>query len=65
MIKQIKDELCRYTIDEDFYRIAIEALAEEDEIEVAEQDDKMTEINKKITGKTNTLIRMIRKEKEL
>ena len=55
LIKQIKDELCRYTIDEDFYRIAIEALAEEDEIEVAEQDGKMAEINKKITDKTNEL----------
>ena len=55
LIKQIKDELCRYTIDEDFCRIAIEALAEEDEIEVAEQDSKMAEINKKITDKTNEL----------
>ncbi len=55
LIKQIKDELCRYTIDEDFYRIAIEALAEEDEIEVAEQDGKMAEINKRITDKTNEL----------
>ena len=55
LIKQIKDELCRYTIDEDFYRIAIEALAEEDEIEVAEQDGKMAEINKRIIDKTNEL----------
>lgn len=55
LIKQIKDELCHYTIDEDFYRIAIEALAEEDEIEVAEQDSKMAGINKRITDKTNEL----------
>ena len=55
LIKQIKDELCRYTIDEDFYKIAIEALAEEDEIEIAEQDSKMSAINKKITDKTNEL----------
>ena len=36
LIKQIKDELCRYTIDEDFYKIAIEALTEEDEIEISD-----------------------------
>lgn len=55
LIKQIKDELCRYTIDEDFYRIAIEALAEEDEVEVAKQDEKIANINKAIADKTNEL----------
>lgn len=30
LVKQIKDQLCKYTIDEDFYKLAIEALAEED-----------------------------------
>ncbi len=55
LIKQIKDELCRYTIDEDFYKIAIEALAEEDEIEVAKQDEKIASINKRIADKTNEL----------
>ncbi len=55
LIKQIKDELCRYTIDEDFYRIAIEALAEEDEIEVAKQNEKIANINKRIADKTNEL----------
>ena len=55
LIKQIKDELCRYTIDEDFYKIAIEALAEEDEIEVAKQDEKIANINKRIADKTNEL----------
>lgn len=30
LVKQIKDELCKYTIDEDFCKLAIEALAEED-----------------------------------
>lgn len=55
LVKQIKDELCRYTIDEDFYRIAIEALAEEDEIEVAKQNEKIANINKRIADKTNEL----------
>lgn len=55
LVKQIKDELCRYTIDEDFYKIAIEALAEEDEIEIAKQDEKIASINKRIADKTNEL----------
>ena len=55
LIKQIKDGLCRYTIDEGFYRIAIEALAEEDEIEVAKQNEKIANINKRIADKTNEL----------
>ena len=55
LIKQIKDELCRYAIDEDFCKIAIEALAEEDEIEVAKQDEKIADINKRIADKTNEL----------
>ena len=55
LIKQIKDELCRYTIDEDFYKIAIEALTEEDEIEIAKQDEKIASINKRIADKTNEL----------
>lgn len=55
LIQQIKDELSRYTIDEDFYRIAIEALAEEDEIEITKQNEKIASINKKITDKNNEL----------
>ncbi len=37
LINQIKNELSKYTIDEDFFQLAIEALAEEDEIEVSKQ----------------------------
>lgn len=55
LVKQIKDELCRYTIDEDFYKIAIEALAEEDEIEVSDQNEKIASINKRIAEKNNEL----------
>ncbi|MBR3414769.1 recombinase family protein [Candidatus Saccharibacteria bacterium] len=55
LIKQIKDELCCYTIDEDFYRIAIEALAEEDEAEIVEQNNKISSINKRIAEKNNEL----------
>lgn len=55
LIKQIKNELSRYTIDEDFFRLAIEALAEEDEIEAAAQNEKITRYNKQISEKKNQL----------
>lgn len=55
LINQIKDELSRYTIDEDFYKIAIEALAEEDAIEVTKQNEKIAQINKAIAQKKSAL----------
>ena len=55
LIKQIKDELCKYTIDEDFYKLAIEALAEEDDMEVSHQNEKIAQINKRIAQKKNEL----------
>ena len=55
LIKQIKDELCKYTIDEDFFELAIRALEEEDEIEVAGQNEKIAQFNKRISDKKNEL----------
>ena len=55
LLKQIKDELCKYTIDEDFYKLAIEALAEEDAMEVTKQEEKIAAINKQIADKNNEL----------
>lgn len=55
LIDQIKSELGKYTIDEDFYKLALEALAEEDEQEVSRQNEKITQINKAITLKKNQL----------
>lgn len=55
IISQIKEELSRYTIDEDFYKLAIEALAEEDEAEISKQNEKLAAINKQIAEKTNEL----------
>ena len=55
LIKQIKDILSRYTIDEDFYELAIQALEEEDEIEVADQNRKIAAYNKQISDKKNQL----------
>ena len=55
LVQLIKDELSKYTIDEDFFKLAIEALAEEDDIEVAKQNEKITSYNQQITKKKNEL----------
>ena len=60
LIKQIKDELSKYTIDEDFYKLAIEALAEEDAKEVAQQEEKIAAINKAIADKNGELVSLRR-----
>ncbi len=46
LIAQIKAELAKYTIDPDFFKLAVEALAEEDEARIADQDKKMNELRK-------------------
>ena len=55
LVEQIKTELSKYTIDEDFYELAIRALEEEDEIEVADQNRNIAEYNKQISDKKNQL----------
>ncbi len=55
LIEQIKNELCKYTIDEDLYKIALEVLAEEDEVEASRQNEKIGQINKQIAEKKNQL----------
>lgn len=55
LIKQIRDELSKYTIDEELFQLAIEALAEEDEIEVSKQNEKIARYNQQIAKKKNEL----------
>ncbi|MBQ3280156.1 recombinase family protein [Candidatus Saccharibacteria bacterium] len=55
LIQQIKDELSKYTIDEKFFKLAVEALAEEDEIEVSKQNERIANYNKQIATKKNEL----------
>ena len=55
LIRQIKNELSKYTIGDDFYKLAIEALIKEDETEVAEQNKKISAINKQIAKKKTDL----------
>ncbi len=38
--------MAKYTIDPDFFKLAVEALAEEDEARIADQDKKMNELRK-------------------
>ena len=46
MIKQVRDELAKYTIDEEFYDVAIEALNEEEDYEISRRDSRTKELNK-------------------
>ena len=55
LINQIKNELSKYTIDEDFFQLAIEALAEEDEIEVSKQNENIARYDQQVAKKKNEL----------
>ncbi len=48
LLDQIRDELAKYTIDDDLYRVAIDVLVEEDSIEVSKQNDRIASINKQL-----------------
>lgn len=51
LMKQVQEELAKYTIDEEFYNLAIEALAEEEDIEISQRDAKTEELNKLLETK--------------
>ena len=51
LLDQIKETLSKYTIDETFFKLAVEALAEQDDIEVAKQNENMNRYNRLIAGK--------------
>ena len=55
ILKQIRDELSKYTIDQKFFDLAIEALAEEEDKRVSERDTKVAELNKQKLGVENEL----------
>jgi len=55
LIEQIKTELSKYAIDDDFYNLAIEALIEEDSKEVLRQNEKVSQIDKLIADTNNKL----------
>ena len=55
LLEQIKAELSKYSIDDDFYKLAVEAIIEEDSREVSKQNEKMDQINKQIADTKNKL----------
>lgn len=55
LIKQIKDELAKYTIDKNFFKLAIEALAEEEDRRISTREDKIRELRRQEDQKKNEL----------
>ncbi|MBP5204770.1 hypothetical protein J6Z37_00510, partial [Candidatus Saccharibacteria bacterium] len=55
ILNQVRNELSKYTIDQKFFDLAIEALAEEEDRRVAERDTRVEELNKKKNGVENEL----------
>ncbi len=60
LIEQIKEKLNKFTIDPDFYKIAIEALAQEED-EVVEKDQAKTLARDKAIEKKNQAITNLRR----
>lgn len=55
LIEQVKAELAKYTIDQKFFDLAIEALAEEEDRRIAEQEKKIRELRLQEDAKKNEL----------
>ena len=55
LIEQVRAELSKYTIDEDFFKLAIEALAEEEDRRISNQEDKIRKLRRQEDTKKNEL----------
>jgi site-specific DNA recombinase len=55
LLEQIKDKLSKFTIDPDFYKLAIEALAQQEDEVIAKDQDKTQQREKAITLKQNAI----------
>lgn len=60
LLKQIKDKLTKFTVDPDFYKLAIEALAQEED-EVVEKNQAQTSAHQKAIDKKNEAINNLRR----
>ncbi|TAH33858.1 recombinase family protein [Candidatus Saccharibacteria bacterium] len=60
LLEQIKEKLCKFTIDPDFYKLAIEALAQEEDIVVAKDQSLAESHNKAITKAEDAITRLRR-----
>ncbi|MBQ6486169.1 recombinase family protein [Candidatus Saccharibacteria bacterium] len=55
LVEQVKAELAKYTIDQRFFDLAIEALAEEEDRRIAGQEKKIRELRRQEDAKKNEL----------
>lgn len=55
LMKQVKAELSKYTIDDNFFKLAVEALAEEEDRRISTQEDKIRELRRQEDQKKNEL----------
>jgi site-specific DNA recombinase len=60
LMQQLKDKLSSYTIDPDFYKLAIEALAQQED-EVVEKDQAKTKVRDKAIDKKRQAITNLRR----
>ena len=60
LTRQLKQELSKYTVDPDFYKLAIEALAQQED-EVVEKDQAITEARDKAINKIELSIANLRR----
>lgn len=60
LIQQIKEKLSKFTIDPDFYKLAIEALAQEED-EVVEKDQAKTQARDRAIERKNQAINNLRR----
>ena len=55
LVEQVKAELAKYTIDQDFFELAIQALAEEEDRRIAGQEKKIQQLRRRESAKKNEL----------
>lgn len=55
LVAQVKAELAKYTIDDDFFNLAIKALNEEEELKVKDQNMKTRELRRQYDARKNEL----------
>lgn len=55
LVEQVKAELAKYTIDQEFFDLAIQALAEEEDRRIAGQEKKIRELRRQEDTKKNEL----------
>lgn len=60
LMKQIKDKLTKFTIDPDFYKLAVEALAQEED-EVVEKNSAISDAHEKAIAKAQRSITNLRR----